>query len=541
MKRSSLPRRATSRMVRAGASVYDWRDQELLAHVDPDGKLTRTSHAIDTASTLAAAAVVIGASFLASGWLAALGPAVILVASLISSRKLPWWPIAILATTIGTAPADLSPLWGGGALLILSTVTGKEPLSRLAAAGWTLLAIVDPLIADVVASVAAIIGIGLAVYQGGSPIGPLSARQLATKVPSPRPQLPWLVSIVKKSAIAKAPAEIQRKAAGGYGERATALSLLGLPAFRRTAILHDAALPGADVANADHVVLTRAGVFLLDSKVFRGQIVVDDGDVFQVSGGERRSILRAIKAVAWQAGLLAEAIGLPARPVLVIHEAIMPTCFQVALPDGRLVDVVSGADVLAFIRAQPGTLTGSDLSSAEIALATLDSYDGSASRLVRPLGLRGAKPERDWASRVRVVAVGEGAAVVSQRAMETVSALPQVITHVPAKPKATTEPYIQEVWDRMKAASPLRADDMDPSLAAIQPGTHVVVVSMADGELNEHAAVAITSACAPSQPNGTPTVWIAHEVAWKLHLADGRPVSTAEVSADRVFIATEGN
>ena len=540
MNRSPLPRRAVRRIERAGSSVYDWRDQELLQHVDPSGRIASASRVLSSTGAVASGAIIVVSGYVMGGWVSAAASAAIFMVALISSRSLPWWPFAIMALTAGTAPS-LLPLWGGVAFLLLSITGGREEVTRLSATLWALLAIRMPQFADVALSVAVVAQVAALVYTGGAPFGRLSPKHLAARIQPPRPRLPWLVVLLKRKAIMNAPAEIQRKAAGGYGERATALALLGLPAFRRVAILHDAALPGAEVANADHIVVTRAGAFAMDSKVFRGEVLAENGDVVQVSGGERRSVLRAIQAAAWQANLVSQAIESPTRAVLVIHEARMDSSFQVALPDGRLVDVVSGADVLPFMRAQPAVLSGSDLASIEIALGKLDAYDGSASRLTRPLGVRGPKPEKNWGSRVRVVTVGQAAPTREQRSASRIAQLPQVVEAATPSPKVITPPFIQEMWERMTSATPVPLDDLDPSLTGIRPGTKIIVLSMSDGVFDEQEMIAVSPVCLSDQGDATAVVWIAHEVAWKLHVDQGRPVGTTQVSADRVFIASEGS
>jgi hypothetical protein len=107
---------------------------------------------------------------------------------------------------------------------------------------------------------------------------------------------------------------------GARGERATARRLRCLKRDGYT-ILHDVAVPGSR-ANIDHLVIGPGGVFVVDSKRYRGHVSQSpDGMVWH----GRHALAQTLATVWWEAGQVAEALRtgpqVPVTPVLVIHRA----------------------------------------------------------------------------------------------------------------------------------------------------------------------------------------------------------------------------
>lgn len=102
---------------------------------------------------------------------------------------------------------------------------------------------------------------------------------------------------------------------GAAGEEATARALTALPSARWS-VLHDVRWPGRRLANIDHVVIGPGGVFVIDSKAWSGDVVVDNG-VLRQNGYQRE---RAVASAADAALAVADAVwGLDANlthPVL---------------------------------------------------------------------------------------------------------------------------------------------------------------------------------------------------------------------------------
>jgi hypothetical protein len=102
---------------------------------------------------------------------------------------------------------------------------------------------------------------------------------------------------------------------GAEGERRTANALAMLPASGWF-VLHDVRWPGKRFANIDHVVVGPGGVFVIDSKAWRGKVEVRDG-VLRQNGYKREE---AVASAADAAVAVAEQVpGLDprvAKPVL---------------------------------------------------------------------------------------------------------------------------------------------------------------------------------------------------------------------------------
>ena len=99
---------------------------------------------------------------------------------------------------------------------------------------------------------------------------------------------------------------------GAAAEIATAAFLDRLPP-RTWAVLHDRRVPGSR-ANLDHLVIGPSGVWLIDTKSTRARVraawrAVYFGDRRLDSGPTR-----------WEAQVVADRLGLPVRPLIVVHD-----------------------------------------------------------------------------------------------------------------------------------------------------------------------------------------------------------------------------
>jgi hypothetical protein len=155
--------------------------------------------------------------------------------------------------------------------------------------------------AGVVAALATtvVVGPGLARFTG--PIAALALRWLLRFRPSPA-TLAWRH--------------------GAQGERRTARLLAPLER-RGYQVFHDLAVPGS-AANVDHVVVGPTGVFVIDSKRYRGQLRYLGGQLWH--GG--RTLDRTLATLWWEATQVAETLGfgphLHVYPVLCVHLARLP-------------------------------------------------------------------------------------------------------------------------------------------------------------------------------------------------------------------------
>jgi hypothetical protein len=109
---------------------------------------------------------------------------------------------------------------------------------------------------------------------------------------------------------------------GAAGERRTA-RLLGPLQQEGWAVLHDLAVPGSR-ANLDHLVIGPAGVFVIDSKQYRGRLHLDpSGRLWH----GRYPLAPALRAVSFQADHAAQVLTDPdvvVVPVMAVHGTQVP-------------------------------------------------------------------------------------------------------------------------------------------------------------------------------------------------------------------------
>ncbi|HKO86518.1 MAG TPA: nuclease-related domain-containing protein [Actinomycetota bacterium] len=109
---------------------------------------------------------------------------------------------------------------------------------------------------------------------------------------------------------------------GAAGERHTA-RLLGQLQGQGWVVLHDLAVPGSR-ANIDHLVIGPGGVFVIDSKRYRGRLRLDpDGRLWH----GRHPLAPASRAVSFEADQAAQVLpdpGVAVVPVVAVHGAQVP-------------------------------------------------------------------------------------------------------------------------------------------------------------------------------------------------------------------------
>jgi hypothetical protein len=109
---------------------------------------------------------------------------------------------------------------------------------------------------------------------------------------------------------------------GAQGERRTARLLAPLERHGYQ-VFHDLAVPGS-AANVDHLVVGPTGVYVIDSKRYRGHLRYTAGHLWH--GG--RTLDRTLQMLWWEATQVAETLGfgpdLHLYPVLCVHVARLP-------------------------------------------------------------------------------------------------------------------------------------------------------------------------------------------------------------------------
>jgi hypothetical protein len=137
---------------------------------------------------------------------------------------------------------------------------------------------------------------------------------------------------------------------GAAGERRTA-RLLGPLARHGWAVLHDLALPGSQ-ANLDHLVIGPGGVFMIDSKRYRGRLQLDPTGRLWHGRHPLAPTLRAVDFEADQAAQILPDPGVAVVPIVAVHGAQVP--WGKVVTDG--VPVVAARRLPSMLRQLPAVL-----------------------------------------------------------------------------------------------------------------------------------------------------------------------------------------
>jgi len=136
---------------------------------------------------------------------------------------------------------------------------------------------------------------------------------------------------------------------GAAGERRTA-RLLGSLERQGWVVLHDLAVPGIR-ANLDHLIIGPGGVFVIDSKQYRGRLHFDpSGRLWH----GRYPLAPTLRAVSFEADRAAQVLADPqvVVPIVAVHGAQVPWGKMVT----QGVPVVSARRLPSMLRALPGVL-----------------------------------------------------------------------------------------------------------------------------------------------------------------------------------------
>jgi Nuclease-related domain len=137
---------------------------------------------------------------------------------------------------------------------------------------------------------------------------------------------------------------------GAAGERRTA-RLLDLLERHGWAVLHDLAVPGS-AANIDHLAIGPGGVFVIDSKQYRGRLQLDGSGRLWHGRYPLTPTLRAVSFEADQAAQVLPDPGVVVVPIVAVHGVQVPWGKVVA--DG--VPVVAARRLPSMLRQLPAVL-----------------------------------------------------------------------------------------------------------------------------------------------------------------------------------------
>jgi Nuclease-related domain len=137
---------------------------------------------------------------------------------------------------------------------------------------------------------------------------------------------------------------------GATGERRTA-RLLGPLERHGWAVLHDLAVPESR-ANIDHLVIGPGGVFVIDSKQYRGRLQLDPSGQLWHGRYPLAPMLRAVSFEADQAAQVLPDPGVVVLPVVAVHGAQVPWGKVVV----QGVPVIAARRLPSMLRALPPLL-----------------------------------------------------------------------------------------------------------------------------------------------------------------------------------------
>jgi hypothetical protein len=137
---------------------------------------------------------------------------------------------------------------------------------------------------------------------------------------------------------------------GAAGEQRTARLLAGLER-QGWVVLHDLAVPGSR-ANIDHLVIGPGGVFVIDSKQYRGRLRLDASGRLWHGRHPLTPTLRTVSFEADQAARVLPDPGMAVLPIVAVHGAQVP--WGKVVMNG--VPVVPARRLPSMLRALPAVL-----------------------------------------------------------------------------------------------------------------------------------------------------------------------------------------
>lgn len=161
------------------------------------------------------------------------------------------------------------------------------------------------------------------------------------------------------SALFTTPNSITAWQTGAEGELRTGRVLAALEpkGFR---ILHDRKIPGARSANIDHIAIGPPGVFVVETKSYKGSLQIRGDEIF-VAGRRKNGWIDEVRreAAAVETALADEiaAHGWAVTPVICVHRADLPW-FRSEVKGVR---IVSGKDLVSRLGKAESVLTPADV------------------------------------------------------------------------------------------------------------------------------------------------------------------------------------
>lgn len=589
-RRHDFPGHLARLIEEAGASAYRWHEEELAAWVDKAGYWRTLSTVLHRGTLVALVAVLCW--FLATpvALMPALGAVVLVLTwAWTRFRSVPW-PASMLALLVALDPLGeevnevlLGPVAVSalGLFLIRPRFRSMSALiaaTLVAGAGEFALSVETY---GVLATLLVLVVYGVAAWLSGlrslpQPWARLSKDDLQARPPSPPSHLPWLVRRVKAAKIKNEPGEIKRKKIGADGERRTAMILLALRRGRRTRIAHDVMVPGAKTANADHVVLARSGLYIIDSKQFGsrddpGEVTYDMSSRTIVHRTRRgsRSIESSLKTAAWAVEGISNLVGVQGRAILAIHNAHVSGNLRIER-NGISIEIIPAMSLLDRIDGAPASVNVAQFAAGRMGMVRMRSATtGSSPQIVAPRGLSGqgktfakalvtdltspevevsgkrarrtpeprpepaaeqARPERE---KPRTAVLGRSASVSPATVeMPTATTVSQPTPEVEPPILLSPADRISDQWHHMRMSSPAPLDDVEEAFRDLRRGDALYLIEFTDSDVKTKDVIAISGVCEGSDGH---FVWVCGPEQYQVYVDTGKEVSITTVSVKQLM------
>lgn len=615
--RTVWPPRVLNRLSEAGASAYVWYESELIKHIDPNSRWSKWSDRISAAGLLLVVVVTAFGMGTRAMWVGFMAAAVLTVSMLMSRgnriHSIPafglsvffgWNPFVVAALCVQMIyrrwlpPNQAAALPVASMVLVAVGLAGHPEPWRFW--GVAALLLVTPLL---VAQITTEGGLRELVRRPGTISLPINY------LPRPATRIPWLftaplpmagelkrhrdegVALIKTleegdpskgskrfdlSALNHQERDIAKKRTGGLAERKTGLILLGLKRTRGARFVHDVDLPGADRANIDHVAVTRAGVFVIDTKNFGSP---SDPGTVRLQGGrlthERKdgshNLDQSISTLEWACTATRELIGHPTvTGVMVVHNAAVEAGIALHRQDGVTIYVICAEKLLSLLEdggpEKPSVVdengkpkgTWSRLGGWTRWMMACagnqwqrwrhfypnlrkfrSSTNGGAPVVLSPLGLN-VQPRIRWSRPDETPSVADGRQPrqpIPKPAEPSPPIAPDPLP--PVDPVAQMTEAVDSRWEEMMVSEPAAPDDVGPDLRGVRRGTPITVVEFADDDFTWHDMVAMSGPCHASQDD-PPFVWACTPEQFEHFTKTGMRVTVVTVPLPKIMVGSDG-
>lgn len=569
--RRALPSGFEDRISSAGASAHRWYLEHLLIYADPNEKRRRVDAVVVPAFMLALTGFVVSGHLLN----ASLGDlpviAVLVVGVLVRRLRSLYWAASTVSLMVSLARIGHLGMVVSGVLVAAAAFLvrrgAREVLLAWIAAAAAYLAWSPLPVGAWAAAGVALAGAAVTLWLNrrgrsmpGRRVTPDHLRMNPGDVPM---RLPLVVRLLAREDLRHVPKVIEKKKIGALGERRTAVVLLALPRGRGTLLAHDVLIPGADDANADHVVFAPSGVYVIDSKQFGTR---DDPGVVRLRGSTlthetqsgSRALSGSVRIVAWAAKGIGPALGHPAAAIIAVHGAQVEEGLAVTW-DGVRVEVMPAAALYGRISGAPALLRAKDMFNAQLAMRRLRAASGGRVQVSSPVGSSVAAREaltstataQTAESAAEPMTVGPWAPAAApeptqpvpvQDAPTPAPAAPS--GHVPAAPVTALQPTasamrslsaaVSERWEQMSNSVLIPPDEVPPELTGLTRGTPISIIGFSGGDMVTTEAVAMSGVCLGLTSD---FVWVCAPQQYLIHCTQHIPVNVETVPVDAVFLA----